>query len=94
MPGDTVEIRRGIVYVNGEALDEPYIVPEYMDQRSMIRRYVEPGYYFVMGDHRKSFQRQPDVGPGSRKIHLRQSGFPILAGEPDWVARLMPFIGK
>ena len=42
MPGDTVEIRRGVVYVNGEALDEPYILPEYMDQRSMDPRTSNP----------------------------------------------------
>src|SRR6478735_4946424 len=28
MPGDVVEIRRGVVYVNDKELDEPYIDPE------------------------------------------------------------------
>jgi signal peptidase I len=50
LPGDTIEIRKGIVYVNGEALDEPYILPEYMDKRNMDPRTVDIGYYFVMGD--------------------------------------------
>src|SRR5213593_4250714 len=31
MPGDVVEVRRGDVYVNDKALDEPYINPEYLD---------------------------------------------------------------
>jgi signal peptidase I len=53
LPGDTIEIRKGIVYVNGEALDEPYILPEYMDKRNMDPRTVDIGYYFVMGDDRK-----------------------------------------
>jgi signal peptidase I len=53
LPGDTIEIRRGEVFVNGVALDEPYILPEYMDKRSMDPRTVELGYYFVMGDDRK-----------------------------------------
>jgi len=53
LPGDTVEIRSGTVYLNGEPLDEPYIVPEFADKRTMTPRYVDPGYYFVMGDDRK-----------------------------------------
>jgi signal peptidase I len=53
LPGDTVEIRSGMVYVNGEPLDEPYLVPEFADKRTMNPRYVDPGYYFVMGDDRK-----------------------------------------
>ena len=53
LPGDTVEIRSGTVYVNGEPLDEPYLVPEFADKRTMPARYIDPGYYFVMGDDRK-----------------------------------------
>jgi len=53
LPGDTIEIRKGVVYVNGEPLDEPYILPMYMDLKSMDPRTVEYGYYFVMGDDRK-----------------------------------------
>jgi signal peptidase I len=53
LPGDTVEIRSGMVYVNGEPLDEPYLVPEFADKRTMNPRYVDPGYYFAMGDDRK-----------------------------------------
>src|SRR6185369_13270566 len=53
LPGDTVEIRSGTVYVNGEPLDEPYLVPEFADKRTMPQRNVDLGYYFVMGDDRK-----------------------------------------
>src|SRR5947207_9509150 len=31
MPGDMVEVRRGVVYVNDKALDENYILPEFLD---------------------------------------------------------------
>src|SRR5215475_6399774 len=31
LPGDMVEIRKGIVYVNGVALPEPYVPPQYED---------------------------------------------------------------
>src|SRR5215467_4370705 len=53
LPGDTIEIRKGIVYLNGEILDEPYLLPKYMDTRTMEEVRVEPGFYFVMGDDRK-----------------------------------------
>src|SRR5436190_7862893 len=44
LPGDTIEMRKGLVYVNGELLDEPYLVPEFMDNRSMVPRSADPGY--------------------------------------------------
>lgn len=54
IPGDTVEVRSGTVYVNGKALDEPYVPEEFRDHVSMAPRTVEPGHYFVLGDHRSS----------------------------------------
>ena len=52
MPGDVVEVRRGKIYVNDTLLDEPYIIPEFLDNRSYPPVAVEPGYYYVLGDHR------------------------------------------
>lgn len=50
MPGDTVQIDRGRVYVNGELLQEDYIraVPTY----SLPAQQVPEGHYFVLGDNR------------------------------------------
>src|ERR1700741_940461 len=31
LPGETVEIRRGVLYVNGVSLAEPYVPPQYED---------------------------------------------------------------
>src|SRR6516162_10650821 len=52
MPGDVVEVRRGQLYLNDKLLDESYISPEYRDTRSYPPVYVEPGHYYVLGDHR------------------------------------------
>jgi signal peptidase I len=52
MPGDSVELKRGIVYVNDMPLDEPYVEADYLDFRSYPPVYVEQGHYYVLGDHR------------------------------------------
>jgi signal peptidase I len=55
VPGDEVEIRRGHVYVNGEALDEPYLQDDY---RRGVGDFgperVKADHYFMMGDHRNA----------------------------------------
>ena len=52
LPGDVVEVNRGKVIVNDEALDEIYVPPNYFDRRSYKSIQVEPGHYYVLGDHR------------------------------------------
>ena len=54
LPGDTVEIVRGEVFVNGERLIEPYIPPEYRGDQTTLPVRVGPGEYYVLGDHRNS----------------------------------------
>jgi len=51
-PGDTVEIKNGTVYIDGGALDEPYIMskPTYTYGPAE----VPPHQYFVLGDNRNS----------------------------------------
>jgi signal peptidase I len=52
MPGDVVEVKSGAVYVNDQPLDEPYLNPDYMDHRTYAPVHVDPGFYYVLGDHR------------------------------------------
>jgi signal peptidase I len=53
-PGDRVRVDEGTVYVNGQALDEPYVPAEYRDHVSTPEMVVPQGEYFVLGDHRSS----------------------------------------
>ena len=54
LPGDTVQIDHGAVFVNGEPLDEPYVPEEFRDRQSMAAITVQADNYFVLGDHRSS----------------------------------------
>ncbi|MGC9398499.1 MAG: signal peptidase I [Anaerolineae bacterium] len=52
LPGDKIEIRDGRVWVNGIALNEPYISgpPAYTEQSLTVKE----GTYFVLGDNRNN----------------------------------------
>ncbi|MCF0143466.1 MAG: signal peptidase I [Parasporobacterium sp.] len=52
-PGDTVEIKKGVTYINGEALDEPYL-RETPAAEDFGPYNVPEGHYFAMGDNRNS----------------------------------------
>src|SRR4051794_9483223 len=54
LPGDTVEISDGTVYINGKKLDEAYVPDAYRDHVSWLKKQVPVNEYFVLGDHRSS----------------------------------------
>ena len=54
LPGETVEIHQGVVYVNGKSIPEPYVPPQYEDLSDYGPKLVPPDSFFVMGDHRIS----------------------------------------
>ena len=67
LPGDTVQIDNGTVYVNGTKLDEPYVPNEYRDRQSYSLKTIEPDNYFVLGDHRSSSNDSRAWGTVERK---------------------------
>jgi signal peptidase I len=54
LPGDSVEIRAGRLYVNNAPVDESYLPPSFRDSDTVPPTEVRRGYYFVLGDHRRS----------------------------------------
>ena len=63
LPGETVEIRQGTVYVNGKIVLEPYVPPQYEDLSDFGPKLVDKDCYFVMGDHRISSNDSRVFGP-------------------------------
>jgi signal peptidase I len=52
--GDLVRIVDGRVYVNDVPLDDSYVPAEYRSHDDWGPQVIQPGYYFVMGDHRNN----------------------------------------
>lgn len=52
LPGETIEIRRGQVFINGQAVPEPYL--QERSTYSTEPRTIGPDEYFVLGDNRNN----------------------------------------
>ena len=52
LPGETVSMRNGYVFINGVRLDEPYLQPAYRGHESGDWAPIPSGEYFVLGDNR------------------------------------------
>jgi len=53
LPGETVEVRNGVIYINGTELNESYIDTEHNQSLpSFPSKKVDEHHYYVMGDNR------------------------------------------
>jgi len=72
LPDEVVQIRGGVVYVDGQPLAEPYVPPQYEDLSDYGPVRIPRDMYFVMGDHRISSNDSRVFGPvPSRFIYGR-----------------------
>ena len=75
LPGDSLRIDDGRVYVNGRQVDESYVPKRYRDVRSMPEIVIPQGDYFVMGDHRSISSDSRDFGPVDRELIYGKAAF-------------------
>jgi signal peptidase I len=68
LPGETIEIRSGHVYIDGQDLADQYVPPGYLDGSNSAPRRIPADSYFVMGDHRDSSNDSRVFGPVSRQF--------------------------
>ncbi|MFQ5816917.1 MAG: signal peptidase I [Terriglobia bacterium] len=67
LPGETLEIRAGRVYINDVKLVEAYLTGESPQSLSFPPVTVPPDHYYVLGDHRSSSSDSRAWGP----VHQR-----------------------
>ena len=77
LPGETVEVRDSVVYINGVALKEDYINTEPFDDMEQV--IVPEGHVFVMGDNRARSldSRTSYIGPISKDAIVGHAMFVI-----------------
>ncbi len=72
LPGETVSVAQGMVSVNGQPLDEPYISAPHTYENTWV---LGPDEYFVLGDNRNSSSDSHSWGPLARHYLIGRAIF-------------------
>ena len=64
LPGETLEIRDGKVFVNGKQIDEPYVDQQFNQNKTTTEAVAIPSdSYYVLGDNRDKAFDSRNFGP-------------------------------
>ena len=73
LPGETVEVREGTTYIDGQPIDEPYLTTT--DRSSSKLVLLDREEYYVMGDNRRGSTDSRNWGPVSEELLLGKVWF-------------------
>lgn len=90
LPGEVVEVEDGLVYINGDPIDEGFYASRGPGRKSldMVPARLAPDEYYVMGDNRHASFDSRSYGPVNRARMLATPLYVILSLD-DW-GRLYP----
>ena len=88
MPGDTLEMKQGILYINGKKIEQPFINTEALQKQTVFiddftlqsligETKIPAGKYFVMGDNRGVSRDSRMIGLIDRKAIEGKAVFTI-----------------
>ncbi len=87
LPGETIEYRNCVLYINGRELIEPYLDPTVATPTScggdQSKLSVPANHVFVMGDNRGGSKDSRDIGPVDYQDLLGRA-FVIIWPTRDW----------
>ncbi|MEP7292166.1 MAG: signal peptidase I [Chloroflexota bacterium] len=83
LPGETVEMRGGLVYINGTALDESYTKEECRSNCADRTWALGANEYFFMGDNRNNSRDSRVFGPVTRNRIIGEAVVRYWP-PPDW----------
>jgi signal peptidase I len=76
LPGETIECRDKIIYINGNPLDEPYITLD--NSYDFDRIQLLDSEYFVMGDNRMNSHDSRAVGPLNKQQFIIGNAIAVI----------------
>ena len=88
MPGDTLELKQGVLYINGKKIEQPFINTEALQKQTVFiddftlqtltgETKIPEGKYFVMGDNRGVSKDSRMIGLIDRKAIEGKAVFTI-----------------
>lgn len=87
LPGETVEYRKCVLYINDKEVIEPYLDPQIVTPEAcgadQVKITIPPKYVFVMGDNRPGSKDSRDIGP-IRYEDLLGRAFVVIWPSSDW----------